>query len=480
MSYTIQSIDLFVREMPQDRMSFTVGRKISAKNRRPRAIFLVRLKLNVDGNVKTIVGRSGDRPSFGWLDKRSDRTPEEKLAALISLVKKARTVYLENGASFETPFAIWKASHEKIMAYAKAESYEALSATYASALFERALIDAVCRAERLPFFEMVRDGKLGIDPGAVHPELKDFDVQKILPLRQRSRFFIRHTVGLADPISERDLEKRIGDGEPETLQEYVKRDGLRFFKVKISGDIEADLARLNRIWLEAVVRADQPTITLDGNEAYKDIDEFYRFVTEFEKRYVGLFQHTAFIEQPLTRQLTHDPKTAATIRKISALKPLLIDEADGTVDSFKNAFVIGYSGTSHKNCKGVFKSILNRALCFHFADTTGRDAFISGEDLSNMPIVPLHQDFDTLSLLDISHTERNGHHYGFGLSHLTALEKMRVAKNHPDLYVKRGDELFLNIRNGAVDCGSVLGAGFGGDTLPDWDSLTPLDDWKPE
>ncbi len=480
MSYAIQSIDLFVREMPQDRMSFTVGRTISAKSRRPRAIFMVRLKLKVDGETKTVVGRSGDRPSFGWLDKRTDRTPEEKLTALISLVKKAGAVYLNNGANFDSPFSLWKTSHGEIMAHAKAEDHEALSASYASALFERAVIDAVCRAEGKPFFEMVRDGQLGIDPGAIHPELSGFDLQRILPLHQRSRFFIRHTVGLADPISSGDLEKRIGDGEPETLEEYVKRDGLRYFKVKISGDIEADLARLNRIWTEAVVKAEQPTITLDGNEAYKDIDEFYRFVTELEKRHVGLFQHTAFIEQPLTRQLTHDPQTAATIRKISALKPLLIDEADGTVDSFKDAFAIGYSGTSHKNCKGVFKSILNRALCFHFADTTGREAFISGEDLSNMPIVPLHQDFDALSVLDISHTERNGHHYGFGLSHLTAQEKQNVANHHPDLYVKRGDEWFLNIREGVVDCSSVLGVGFGGDTMPDWNSLTPLDEWKPE
>ena len=127
-----------------------------------------------------------------------------------------------------------------------------------------------------------------------------------------------------------------------------------------------------------------------------------------------------------------------------------------------------------KNCKGVFKSLLNRALSFQLSAATDRDAFLTGEDLSNMPIVPLHQDFAALGALDITHCERNGHHYGFGLSHLSPAEKESVARLHPDLYVERKGEWFLDIREGAVQTRSLQGKGFGGGALPDRESLVPL------
>lgn len=457
-------------------MPFTVGSNLSAKKRRPRAVFIVRLQLS-DGK-SVVTGRSGDRPSFGWLDKRTVRTPDQKLTDLIALVQKARDIYLDEGSKFSSAFQLWYDCHEKITAFAKETDHESLSASYASALFERAVIDAVCRAGQVSFFHAVGNEVLGIRPGLVHEELQDLDIATILPGRQRNRFAIRHTVGFADPLTDQDLEKRIGDGEPETLAEYIKTDGLRFFKVKISGNPVEDIARLEKIWQVVQKQARQPAITLDGNEAYKDIDEFDHFVSEMESQLTGLFQHTLFIEQPLTRALTHDPGTEATIRKISTRKPLVIDEADGFVDAFKQAFSIGYSGTSHKNCKGVFKSILNRALTFRFLETTGRESFLSGEDLSNMSIVPLHQDFDTLSVLDISHCERNGHHYAYGMSHLTEVEKSEIEKHHQDLYRKENNEWFLNIQDGEVECSSVFGPGFGGATMPDWESLTPLDEWK--
>ena len=137
---------------------------------------------------------------------------------------------------------------------------------------------------------------------------------------------------------------------------------MRHFKLKIAGNAEADLDRLERIW-GAIVKADRPVVTLDGNESARDLDTFARFVESFERQLPGLFQHTTFIEQPLTRALMHDPSTAKAIAAIAKKKPLVIDEADGNTTSFAHALRIGYSGVSHKNCKGFFKSVLNHALC---------------------------------------------------------------------------------------------------------------------
>ena len=198
----------------------------------------------------------------------------------------------------------------------------------------------------------------------------------------------------------------------------------------------------------------------------------------FEKRIPGLFQHTAFIEQPLTRALTHDASTAKTIKAISKKKPLVIDEADGNTTSFSNAFKIGYAGVSHKNCKGFLKSVINHCLCRKLIEKTGRDAFQSGEDLSLMPLVPIHQDFAALALLNIPHAERNGHHYSYGQGHLTNREKALAKKNHPELYAQRRGDLFLDIRGGRIRCESLQCPGFGVKFEPEWSKQTLLSQWK--
>jgi hypothetical protein len=218
---------------------------------------------------------------------------------------------------------------------------------------------------------------------------------------------------------------------------------------------------------------------LDGNESYDDIGAFARFIESLEDRRLGLFQHIAFIEQPLARALTDDRATAEAIAGIAARKPIVIDEADGDIDSFRKAFQLGYAGVSHKNCKGFFKSLLNYTYCKQIARKENRLAFQTGEDLSNMPLVPLHQDFAALGVLNINHCERNGQHYSFGLAHLTDEEKEAAMKYHSDLYVKRRGEMFLSIHNGQVICPSLQCNGFGVRFEPDWDAMSPLDDWEP-
>lgn len=481
----IESIDIFVRELPPDRGSFVIGKQdedepeTPPRKRRPRGFLVVRMELADDKGSRSW-GVSGDRPSFGWLDKRALYSPDEKLQRLLDLVKSARSVYLKN-SRFNSPFEQAMQCTQEVSQVGKQADHEDLTCSFAAALFERALIDAVCRIQKLSIFDAVRKDALGFKPEAVYPFLRGFRIEQFLPARPVTTFHVRHTVGLADPLKKTDLpaQERLNDGEPETLEEFVARDGLRYLKVKISGDPDSDLKRLGKIW-DVISRTDQPVVTLDGNESYEDLNAFARFVESFEQQQLGLFQHTAFIEQPLTRQLTLDPDTAATVAAISKKKRLVIDEADGTLNSFRDAFEIGYAGTSHKNCKGFFKSLINFCLCRHFELKHGRTVFQTGEDLSNMPLVPLHQDFAALGVLGIDHCERNGHHYSFGLQHLTDHERQLTRQHHSDLYTPRHGGLFLNILNGQVRCYSLQVPGFGIAFPPDFDELTPLDAWQIE
>ena len=178
--------------------------------------------------------------------------------------------------------------------------------------------------------------------------------------------------------------------------------------------------------------------------------------------------------------MTHNPATAKAIAAIGKKKPLIIDEADGNTTSFRNAFKIGYSGTSHKNCKGFLKSVMNHALCRVLRERTGRAAFLSAEDLSLMPLVPLHQGFAAVALLNIPHAERNGHHYHPGLSQLPKSMQDTTLQNHPDLYHAGPDGWpTLQINDGRVSMETINRAPFGVGFAIDMGELTHAADWEP-
>lgn len=481
MRYEIRAIELYVRETPPGRMAFALGKTIgtnAAQRREISPLGHVRLILRDERGRETF-GCSADRLSVRWFDKRPDRDESLKLRELVALIHAARDIYLEQ-PRFTTPFEKWHDCHPLIMQEGRRHGQEDLTSSFASSLIERAVLDAVCRLEGRSIFEMVKQDGLGLDPAAIHPELQGIDLPAILPDRPRTRFFIRHTVGGSDPLTAADQpeNERVNDGLPETLQEYIRRDGVRFFKVKVSGKVDHDLERLSRIW-DVVLEADQPAITLDANEAFTDLRMLDEFVRRLEDEQLGLFQHILYVEQPLPRALTFDPQTRTAIERISERKPLIIDEADGTLDAFKRAHAIGYRGTSHKNCKGFFKSLLNYGLV-HLYSRGGEAALLSGEDLQTLPIVPLQQDFASLGVLGLEHCERNGHHYNYGLSMLSDRDKASAVRHHPDLYERRGDEWFLRIRNGAVECASLQHPGFGVRDEPDWASMMDMRAWVRE
>jgi len=478
MAYRIEAIELYVRETLPGRMLFTLGKQ-GAKGTKPKRLAnpLAHVRMVVrETSGKETFGCSGDRLSVRWLDKRPGRDTDLKRRELVALVEKSRDIWLSH-REFESPFAQWRRCHTEVMKAGRAAGQEDLTSAFASAIMERAMLDAVSRLAGKSIYQMVQGEHLGFQPAAIHPEVGKLKFPHIIAPRPLTRFSIRHTVGLADPLTKNDLpdDQRVNDGLPETLEEYIKTDGVRFFKIKISGDPTADIERLQKIW-GVISRAEQPVITLDANEAYTDLKTFAKFVKQLEKDNIGLFQHIEYIEQPLPRQLTLDPKTATDLKKIAESKRLLIDEADGTLDAYRRAHAIGYLGTSHKNCKGVFKSLANHALTVHYA-LKGEDAFLSAEDLQNISVVPLHQDFATLGILGIEHCERNGHHYNRGLSMLSPKDKANAVKHHPDMYVRRGDEWFLDVRDGVVHCASLQCPGFGVQDEPDWASMMPMRKW---
>ena len=478
MSYQVTSVRFLVRETSPARLPSALGKKAlegdSRQYVRSPLCHVHMVLQDSDGNES--FGCSADRLSVRWLDKRPGRTKARKLNELVGLIENAGELYRQ-GDRFDVPFERWHQFHAAIMQAGASVGQEQLTATFVSSLLERALSDAVCRIHGVGIHQALQDNLLGIDLERIDCELTGMDVRSLFRGEPRTRIEVRHTVGSFDPLTAEDVadDVVIRDALPVTLEECIDVYGLRCFKVKISGDPDHDLKRLERIW-EIVPKAHEPIITLDANEAYEDLEAFEKMVTQLEESNLALFQHIAFIEQPLPRKLAFTEHAAEYIRRIAKKKPVIIDESDDSLDAFPRALAVGYTGTSHKNCKGVYKSI-GRLARLQKLSEMGRETAFSGEDLQNLPIVPLHQDFAMVGSLRLRHCERNGHHYNRGLSMLSAADKRSVARHHQDLYTRYKGEWYLRIVEGAVETGSLHGIGFGVRDEPDWKSMQPLRQW---
>jgi hypothetical protein len=478
MSYQVASLRFLVRETAPARLPSALGRKaLEAGTRLYVRSPLCHLHMVVrDSEGNESFGCSGDRLSVRWLDKRPGREKARKLNELVSLIEYAGDLYRQ-GDKFGTPFELWFRNHQKIMQAGFTRNQEALTSTFVSSLLERALTDAVCRLRGVGIHEALQQNLLGIRLEDIDEGLAGVAVPSLFRGPPRTRIEIRHTVGSFDPLTAADVAEDvvIRDALPVTLEECIEVYGLRCFKVKISGDPEHDLKRLEQIW-EIIPRANEPIITLDANEAYEDIDAFEKMVNRLESSNLALFQHIAFIEQPLPRKLALSESVKEVIGRIARKKPVIIDESDDSLDAFSRAQAVGYTGTSHKNCKGVYKSVARLAQLQKMTEM-GRDTAFSGEDLQNLPVVPLHQDFAMVGCLRLRHCERNGHHYNRGLSMLSAVDKRSIARHHQDLYVRYKGEWYLRIVDGAVQTASLHGVGFGVRDEPDWNSMKPLRAW---
>jgi hypothetical protein len=429
-------------------------------------------------------GFSADNLVPRWFDKNPAKTVKENILDLLSCARMAGEIYSRAAESPRTVWQIWRDAYGECHRRGAAFRVNKLISSFGSSLFERALADAAGRMTGLDLMSMLRGNILGLRPGEVHPELSEADLRAWVNRIPPSTLQVRHTVGLLDPLVSSDLPPAGGpdDGLPKSMEENVARYGLRCFKLKVEGIADADVARLSRIagTLDRMIQ-DQYMVTLDGNEQYKSIEEFNRFYERLQNapQLNRLVSSLAFIEQPLDRQIALDSNGIAILSGISRSCPMIIDESDDALDSFKRAVSLGYRGVSSKNCKGIIKSFLNRTLVekLNRGLPEGQKFFMSAEDLTNVPIVPLQQDLATVRALGIPHLERNGHHYVRGLAHCSGWEREAATRLHRSLYEGDEGEAFLRIAHGNIRVDSLNVPGYGVAFDPDLSSMIPLDAW---
>ena len=250
--------------------------------------------------------------------------------------------------------------------------------------------------------------------------------------------------------------------------------GQKYFKLKVGGNIAADLERLAAI-AAVLDRIREPYhASLDGNEQYEDVEGVAELWAKMkaEPRLARLVASIIFIEQPIKRQNAFDKSVA----KLSAEKPVIIDESDDSLDAFPRARGLGYRGVSSKTCKGLYKSLINRARCAQWDREAGAGSYMmSGEDLTIQPGLALQQDLALVALLGLTHVERNGHHYVNGMASLPEAEQSGFLAAHYDLYERSHGAVRVAIREGVLEIGTLGCTGYASAVMPDWDSMRTME-----
>lgn len=473
----IESVDFFMRNMIM-RMPFRYG------NACLTASPLLHVRLRARGtDGEHVEGVSADILPPKWFDKSTGKNYRQNIDELVRTARIGAKAWLDAASLPKAPFAIWREAHTAATSAAKQGGLNALTGSFGSSLIERAMLDAAGKLMNADFHAMARENHLGVNPETIHPELDGRSLGNAVMKQPLSRIHVRHTVGLGDPIYKEDVpaSERLEDGLPQSLAECVKMHQLRYFKVKVHGRLDKDLERLGRIatLLEVAAPADYK-ISLDGNEQFKEPQQLADWLTAVSGQTVlrEFMKHVIYIEQPMDRNVALTAAGASTFADFPNLPPVIIDESDDDLHSFKRAAALGYRGVSVKNCKGVFKGLLNLMLTQLYNEEGDTRYLLTGEDLCNQPLVPLQQDLCTLSVLGVDHAERNGHHYGGTLGHLSLEELNQCLEVHAALYEQFQRSARLSIHNGQLDLSSLPQPGFGVGMITDFRSMTPLDDWE--
>jgi L-alanine-DL-glutamate epimerase-like enolase superfamily enzyme len=192
----------------------------------------------------------------------------------------------------------------------------------------------------------------------IGPEFKGEYLDRYVMKTPKASMPLYHLVGAVDAIVADDVKKRIGDGLPETLPEWVKYNGITHIKIKLNGeDLKWDIDRVLRVDKAA------PTarhFSLDFNEKCPNVGYLVEMMRTIKQRTPSGFEKIQYVEQPTKRDLKADRKNV--MHEAAKLRPVVIDESLTDKEMLMLSREMGYSGTALKACKGQAQALLMAAV----------------------------------------------------------------------------------------------------------------------
>ena len=237
--------------------------------------------------------------------------------------------------------------------------------------FDAALHDAYGKAFGRSTYQTYGSSFMGRDLSAdLGSDFKGEYLDRYVPQAPRANLPVFHSVGAGDPLEASDVRTRIEDGLPETLEEWIPRDGLIRFKIKLNGgNLAADFDRV--VHIDRVVRRAQGArgvtdwkYSLDFNEGCPNVAYLLEFLRRVREATSDGFDRILYIEQPTARDLERD--RGNVMHEAARLRPVVIDESLTDLESLRLAREMGYTGVALKACKGQSQAMLMAAAAQKF------------------------------------------------------------------------------------------------------------------
>lgn len=331
--------------------------------------------LNVHCRLRTKAGKSAE--GFGsmsmgnvWSFPAPELSYDTTLAAMKSLALKSAAItreFAEYAHPLDVNFALepeyLKAAADVSREMKLARPVPKLCTLVTTSPIDAAIHDAFGKLHGRSSFDVC--GKEFVHFDLAHYLNQEFRGEYldryILP-KPASRIRMYHSVGASDSLTAADLKKRINDGLPETLEEWIPYSGLMALKIKLNGnDLAWDVDRVASI--EKVAARAQAKrglrewlYSLDFNERCPNEKYLLDFERELKGKSPPAFARVQYIEQPTARDLAADRRN--TMFQAAKLRPVVIDESLTGLDALLLAREMGYTGVALKACKGQSQTLL--------------------------------------------------------------------------------------------------------------------------
>ena len=278
------------------------------------------------------------------------------------------------------------------------------------------------------------------------PDFRGERLDRALLPKAQPRIPLFHSVGGLDPLEQKDVEKPLGDGLPETLPEWIAYSGLVRIKIKLSGeDLDWDVDRT--LAIDRIAAAAQATrgvsdwsYCLDFNERCPDVAYVLECLRRVRAGSPAGFERILYVEQPTARDLKAN--RANVMHEASKLRPVVIDESLTDLESLLLAREMGYTGVALKACKGQSQAMLMAAAARKYK------MFVCVQDLTCPGASLIHSVGISAHVPAVAGIEANARQYV-------------PAANEP--WAARFPGIF-NVRDGYVRTGDIGGPGLG---IPD-------------
>ncbi len=235
-----------------------------------------------------------------------------------------------------------------------------LATLVVASAFDAALHDAYGKVHGLNCYHTYESPFFDDDLGEyLNADFIGEKLSRYLAREPQPRMPLYHLVGALDPLTAGDVETPVADGGPETLIDWIRRDGLTHLKIKLNGDdLDWDSRRIigvNRIASETVPDREF-RFSLDFNERCPNVEYLLSVLDCVRAESPIGYERIQYVEQPTARDLRANPNNR--MHEAAKRMPVVIDESLLDLETLLEARDLGYTGVAFKACKGQTQSLL--------------------------------------------------------------------------------------------------------------------------